>query len=90
MLWHDSDPKTLLVAKIARAVDYYTDKYNEVPHVVLVHPSMLGETAPVINGLSIRGDRSILPHHFLVGNDQNDPEKASVRGKNTDSDTYAQ
>jgi hypothetical protein len=43
MLWLDNDPRTALTAKVARAADYYRQKYGLVPNLCLVHPSMLGE-----------------------------------------------
>jgi hypothetical protein len=44
MLWFDNDPRTALTAKVARAADYYRQKYGHIPDMCLVHPSMLGET----------------------------------------------
>ena len=46
MLWFDNDPRTALTAKVARAADYYRQKYGLVPDLCLVHPSMLGEPRP--------------------------------------------
>ena len=46
MLWFDNDPRTALAAKVARAADYYRQKYGLVPDLCLVHPSMLAEPNP--------------------------------------------
>ncbi len=43
MLWFDNDPRTALTAKVARAADYYRQKYGLVPDLCLVHPSMLAK-----------------------------------------------
>ena len=42
MLWFDNDPRTALAAKVARAADYYRQKYGG-SDLCLVHPSMLAE-----------------------------------------------
>jgi hypothetical protein len=43
MLWFDNDPRTALTAKVARAADYYSQKYGLVPDLCLVHPTMLAK-----------------------------------------------
>ena len=50
MLWFDNDPRTALTAKVARAADYYRQKYGLVPDLCLVHPSMLSGAAPGSDG----------------------------------------
>jgi hypothetical protein len=46
MLWFDNDPRTALTVKVARAADYYRQKYGLVADLCLVHPSMLVESRP--------------------------------------------
>jgi hypothetical protein len=46
MLWYDNDPRTALTTKVARAADYYRQKYGLVADLCMVHPSMLGEPGP--------------------------------------------
>ncbi len=66
MLWFDNDPKTDLGAKIARAADYYLKKYGQRPDLCFIHPSLL--TQPVRSeGIEIRPNQSILPHHLWLG-----------------------
>ena len=46
MLWFDNDPRTTLTVKVARAADYYRQKYGLAPDLCLVHPSMLSVPHP--------------------------------------------
>jgi len=41
MLWFDNDPSRSLDAKVARAVDFYRNKYGKIATLCFVHPSML-------------------------------------------------
>ena len=75
MLWFDNDPRTALTAKVARAADYYRQKYGLIPDLCLVHPSMLGETHPEpVEGRSgrvaVRSNRAILPGHLWIGTEE--------------------
>jgi hypothetical protein len=72
MLWFDNDPRTALTDKVARAADYYRQKYGLVADVCLVHPSTLGQPHPdLIEGcagkVSIRPNRLIQPGHLWIG-----------------------
>ena len=73
MLWFDNDPHTALAAKVARAADYYRQKYGQVAEVCLVHPTMLDGQArsqPIqiqAGKVIIRGNRAILPGHLWIG-----------------------
>jgi hypothetical protein len=72
MLWFDNDPKTALTAKVQRAVDYYRQKYGNIPNLCLVHPSMLPSPhADTVEGRSgkvaLRPNRLIRPSHFWIG-----------------------
>jgi len=74
MLWFDNDPRTALTSKVARAADYYRQKYGLVADLCLVHPSMLVETSHnLVDGktgkVSIRPNRSIQPGHLWIGKD---------------------
>ena len=77
MLWFDNDPRTALTAKVARAADYYRQKYGLVPDLCLVHPSMLAETRPdqvedAAGKVVVRPNRAIMPGHLWIGTeDQN-------------------
>lgn len=78
MLWFDNDPRTALEGKVARAADYYRNKYGRTPTLCFVHPSMLPtpaapvETGPetarlVADGVEVRSNRSVMPNHFWIG-----------------------
>jgi hypothetical protein len=67
MLWFDNDPKTDVISKINRAVDYYRVKYGQTPNLCFVHPSMV-KTSPIKTGsIEVRSSRSVLPNHFWLG-----------------------
>ena len=75
MLWFDNDPRTALTAKVARAADYYRQKYGLVPDLCLVHPSMLGGPRPdLVEGqaaqVTVRPDRLIQPGHLWIGTEE--------------------
>jgi len=72
MLWFDDDKKTALTAKVARAADYYRQKYGLNPDLCLVHPSMLnpagaGRKEEQAGKVALRPNRSILPGHLWIG-----------------------
>jgi hypothetical protein len=74
MLWFDNDPKTEFALKIARAADYYHQKYGRSPTLCFVHPSMIASMAAVAPdapikaaGVEVRSSRSVLPNHFWLG-----------------------
>jgi hypothetical protein len=80
MLWFDNDPRTALTAKVARAADYYNQKYGLVPDLCLVHPSMLAKAQPnlaegpvlsVAEGpsgkVALRSDRLVQPGYLWIG-----------------------
>ncbi len=77
MLWFDNDPKVDLQHKVDKAASYYRNKYNRVPNVCFVHPTML--TPEVVQavegdgryvtkgGVEVRSNRSVMPNHFWIG-----------------------
>lgn len=72
MLWFDNDPHTALNAKVARAADYYRQKYGLVPDLCLVHPSMLVKALPdqiegPVGKVAVRPNRLIQPGHLWIG-----------------------
>ncbi len=72
MLWFDNDPKTALTAKIARAAEYYRQKYGRQPNVCLIHPSMMENDSPAQSALgvaevTVRPYRPVLPGHLWIG-----------------------
>jgi len=67
MLWYDNDPATALNSKVKRAADYYHQKYGRLPDLCLVNPSMLSEPQVAADKIAIRSNRSILPGHLWIG-----------------------
>jgi len=82
MLWFDNDQRIALEKKVERAVEYYQEKYGQVPTLCIVHPSMLTTIMAIQNkgisatsppekyfaaGVEVRTNRSILPNHFWIG-----------------------
>jgi hypothetical protein len=67
MLWFDNDPATDLQVKINRAAAYYQKKYGQKPDLCFVHPSMLAKDPPTPDGIELRSNRQILPHHLWLG-----------------------
>jgi hypothetical protein len=65
MLWFDDSPRTM-DEKIQRAVDFYTEKYGRRPTICMVHPSTT-QADSIVGGVQVRLARSVMPHHFLVG-----------------------
>jgi hypothetical protein len=75
MLWYDNDPRTALTVKVARAADYYRQKYGLVADLCLVHPSMLAQPAPGLiddhaGKVAVRPNRAILPGHLWIGTEE--------------------
>lgn len=72
MLWFDNS-KTTLSAKIEKAVEYYTKKYERTPNLVMVHPSMIPVDQTLKAGtlqmgnLTVRPYRPVLPGHIWIG-----------------------
>jgi hypothetical protein len=72
MLWFDNDPRTALTVKVARAADFYRQKYGLVPDLCLVHPSMLKGSDPdqeeePSGKVAVRPNRLIQPGHLWIG-----------------------
>ncbi|MEN4041776.1 MAG: hypothetical protein ROW39_05485 [Anaerolineaceae bacterium] len=67
MLWFDNDPKTDLSTKIHEAASYYQKKYGTKPDVCFIHPSMVAQGKPHQNGIEVRTNRMVLPHHIWIG-----------------------
>jgi len=67
MLWFDNHDHRDLKTKIMRAVIYYESKYGQRPSLCYVHPAMLVDGVPVIEGLQIKPSSTVLHHHFWLG-----------------------
>ncbi len=67
MLWFDNDPKVDLPTKISRAASYYQKKYGVAPNLCFVHPSMVKDQPLYRNGIVVKTNLRILPHHLWIG-----------------------
>ena len=83
LLWFDDDPNRTLEDKVARAAAHYQRKYGHTPNLCFVHPAAFDGNG---NGkmtkageVEIRANRSILPHHFWIGVDEEKTGKAQKR-----------
>jgi hypothetical protein len=84
MLWFDNDQKADFRAKVERAATYYRDKYGKAPNLCFVHPCMLPNNVsknaekPSFNsqGVEIRTSNTMLPHHFWIGINRQEPTSA--------------
>jgi hypothetical protein len=65
MLWFDDSARST-DEKIKRAVAFYAEKYGRAPTLCMVHPTT-AQAEGVVGGVQVRPARSVLPHHFLVG-----------------------
>ena len=66
MLWQFDSGKRTLAEEIKRAVDYFSQKYGEIPNTVLVHPDMLDGTQADLE-INVEIWRGIVRQHLLVG-----------------------
>ena len=66
MLWFD-DSKITIESKIQKATEYYKKKYGQTPDICMVHPSLLENGTPEIEGMTIRPYPPVLPGHVWIG-----------------------
>ena len=65
MLWFDDSTRSV-DEKVKRAVAFYSEKYGREPTLCMVNPTTT-ESEGIMAGVQVRPARSVLPHHFLVG-----------------------
>jgi hypothetical protein len=73
LVWYDADSVRTAGEKIQDASAAYTRRFNVAPNVVLVNVA----DATGLTALEVRVERTVQPHHFWVG--RND-EQSSERG----------
>ena len=66
MLWLDDDKKRSLEEKVQRAVDYYREKYGQMPELCLVNQRTVSEAVKV-GSVLVRPATNVLPSHFWLG-----------------------
>ncbi|NIM94467.1 MAG: hypothetical protein GTO18_12260 [Anaerolineales bacterium] len=66
MLWFD-DSSRALREKVKDAADYYLEKYGQKPTLCLVNPITLNGRKRAAKGIEMRGVRTVMPDHFLLG-----------------------
>jgi hypothetical protein len=67
MMWFDNDPRRSLAEKVAKAADYFREKYQLAPNTCMVHPSMLAEHTFRAGNVEVRPLRGVLPGHLWIG-----------------------
>jgi hypothetical protein len=67
MLWKDDDGRRSLQEKVARAVDYYQQKYGEQPTVCVIHPHMLPDGVEATAGVRLLTAKTVQINHFWLG-----------------------
>ena len=66
MLWLDADKSRSFEEKVARAFDYYKDKYGRLPELCVVNTTMSQEKQE-IGRVQIVPQKTIMPNHFWLG-----------------------
>jgi hypothetical protein len=71
MLWLDTDPEAALDRRVARAAEYYADKYGRRATLCVVHPDTAGDQPPsIVADLILRVRADALRQHFWIGVDE--------------------
>ncbi|HMQ55586.1 MAG TPA: hypothetical protein PKE64_30185 [Anaerolineae bacterium] len=73
LLWFDSDPKRKTSDKIIQAADRFRARLKQKPTVCYLNSAEFDETQTEVEGIEVRPGSNILPHHFLLGVEQNSP-----------------
>jgi hypothetical protein len=83
LLWFDDDPAATLEEKVRKAAAHYERKCGHRPDLCFVHPLAFGGDGEVkkVDGVVIRLGRSVLPHHFWLGKDDAERQRAPGVGK---------
>lgn len=66
MLWFD-DGGDKLEAKVKRATTYYEKKYERMPNLCVVHPTMIPDGETVVGEVQVKAASAVMPHHFWIG-----------------------
>jgi hypothetical protein len=78
LLWYDSSKS--LEKKVGEAAARYKCKHGCVPNLCLVHPSQMnGEKKTAIGTVEVKPCRSVLRHHFWIG--QETDENKQLQGE---------
>jgi hypothetical protein len=68
MLWLDSEEGVDLARRVARAAEYYADKYGRKATLCVVHPETAGAEPPNrVADLVLRVRPDALRQHFWIG-----------------------
>jgi len=70
MLWFDGEEGREMPVRVRAAASYYRGKYDRVPNVCFVHPSMLSERGGgTVDGVEVRPSAAVLRGHIWMGID---------------------
>ncbi|MGC9399403.1 MAG: hypothetical protein ACP5HM_09735 [Anaerolineae bacterium] len=75
LLWYEAGKRTLS-DKVTRAAQRYRERFGEPPNVCYVHPQTLPQGACEVEGIRVLPSPQILPHHYWVGRETGEKEKA--------------
>ncbi len=85
LLWFDDDPRKQLEEKVQRAATHYERKYGHAPDLCYVHPGVFGgggkKAVHKVDGVEVRSGRSVLPHHFWLGLDDEKRRRGKAHGQ---------
>lgn len=63
LVWYDPDAQRPVGEKIQNASAAYTRRFSATPNLVLVNIADM----TALDGIEVRGERTVQPHHFWVG-----------------------
>jgi len=85
MLYFDNASTETLEQKVEKAAAYYEKKYGRRPNHCLVHRGALSESETgeiLVNGVTVREFRPVLPNHLWIGMDEEPAYTAESRTLN--------
>ncbi len=66
MLWLDTDKSRTLDEKVARAAEYYENKYGNLPELCFVNSKVI-EGSIEVGHIKVEAAKTVLPNHFWLG-----------------------
>ncbi len=76
LVWYDADSRRSVGEKIQDALAAYTRRFSAAPNLVLVNAADMIE----VTTIEVRSERTVQPHHFWVGRNDERPGDAGAKG----------